>query len=377
MLQYLKQEAAKNFFSKIIHDTIGYYKIYDYLKYKIPTYISNDIINLDTIRDFWYSILGDQFKAKADGKYFAFSLGQKIKMKNVFLSDWIPKLPGKLWTIDGIQKLKESKNYALIEHINFGDSIVYDVLDPHGKYLRISAGFGSVRLNASIFNDPNQFYCLSLTDSEYWNVDYGIPVIINKSIYEEFLKYSKDGAPEVDLGGIVYINNPLPIKEIIYSAIGSEVDPKLISNLVNSQGLPKCFIYIPSLLMCKFKYNNSHPECTAWTSFNSKLEYKSGLWNINYTYSHFNPKKIGSIEKSIEFIENYVKEYGNGVILTDFDGKIPRLKAKNDLINDPAGKTKMIKDLYSNIKKTEIENISYFDLLEHTCRVLEQKRSRL
>jgi hypothetical protein len=88
-------------------------------------------------------------------------------------------------------------------------------------------------------------------------------------------------------------------------------------------------------LNIKLRTNNTHPNVVAWTTF----ETSQILDPLRFTYSTFNPNKKGSLEYSIEFIKNYVKDFGGTHILTDFDGQIPRLHSKVNLNDSSKLKT--------------------------------------
>ncbi|NLA48875.1 MAG: hypothetical protein GX876_05360 [Bacteroidales bacterium] len=73
--------------------------------------------------------------------------------------------------------------------------------------------------------------------------------------------------------------------------------------------------------------NNTYPDVVAWTIFKTINDYEP----LRFTYATFNPNKKGSLEYSIDFIKNYVTDFGGTRILTDFDGKIRRLNSSVDL----------------------------------------------
>jgi hypothetical protein len=265
-----------------------------------------------TSKDFWLDVLEEN----------KLSSGQIIKLSDFYLSEYVPKLPGKLWT-------KESKEELISidkEVIGTTKDGKINILSLDGKRKMINAGYGSVRLN------PNTegIYCtlLSAVSVESWFVDSGIPIVVSKSVYESFLRESKAGAPWIEeMEGILYINRDIPLLDKIPKAIGSSLSSETIDCLTSSINLPKCFIYVPSPMNIKLRTNDTYPNVVAWTTFKTTHDYEP----LQFTYATFNPNKKGSLEYSISFILDYVSKFGGTRILTDFDGKIRRLNSSVDL----------------------------------------------
>jgi hypothetical protein len=83
--------ASKTFFGQLYDDLIGYLKIYDYLKLK-KTNALGKTINMPSLESYWYSILGEKFSGGTNNKYFRLRIGDVIKIKDVFMTEWVPKL---------------------------------------------------------------------------------------------------------------------------------------------------------------------------------------------------------------------------------------------------------------------------------------------
>lgn len=304
-------EPTKYFFSRLIEDTLGYFSVYDFLKLKVKKIAEKPLV-YKTAKDFWVDVIA--------GKKV--SNGHVIKLKGFYLSEYVPKLPGKLWT-------KESKDELISGHkeviATTSDGKV-NILSLEGKRKIINAGYGSVRLKPN----TSGIYCslLSGVSEDCWFADSGIPIVVSKSVYDRFLTISKTGAPWIEeLEGILYLDQDIPLLDKIPRAIGSSLSEELIDCLISSINLPKCFVYVPSPLNIKFRTNDTHPDVVAWTTFKTRNENEL----FHYTYSTFNPNKEGSLEYSINFIENYVTNFSGVKILTDFDGKIRRFNSSVDL----------------------------------------------
>lgn len=304
-------ETKNFFFTRFLEDTLGYFSVYEFLKLKFKK-LKDDSVLFKTSKVFWETFLFEN----------RLSSGQIIKLKDFYLSDYVPRLPGKLWTKES--KEEQVSGYKEVIGTSLDRSV--NILSLEGKRKIIESGYGSVRL----MPNQNGIYCslLSAVSVDNWFADAGIPIVVSKSVYDEFIRTSKNGAPWIEeLEGILYTHRPLPLINNIPKAIGAKLSQETIDILTNSINLPKCFIYVPSTLNIKLKTNNTHPEVTAWTTFRS-TQSKDPL---RYTYSSFNPNKKGGIEHSIEFINNYVRDFNGTEILTDFDGKIRRFNSKVDL----------------------------------------------
>ena len=304
-------KTKKYFFSRLLEDTLGYFSVYDFLKLKFKQALNRSSI-FNNSKEFWDSILKDEL----------ISDGQIVKIKNFYLSDYFPKLPGKLWTPESKREIIEGNN-EIIATTTDGQ---VNVLSLEGKRKIINAGYGSVRLRPQ----TNGIYCtvLSAVSPDNWFADAGIPIVVSKSVYDEFIKKNIQGAPWIEeLEGILYLNRDISLFNNIPKAIGSSLSTETIDLLTNSPNLPKTFIYVPSPLNIKLRTNNTFPNVVAWTTFKTSNKNEP----LRFTYSTFNPNEKGSLEYSIEFINNYVRDFGGTTILTDFDGKIRRLNSKVDL----------------------------------------------
>jgi len=289
MWQEIGQETKKRFFGELLDDILGYWRIYDGLKLKFLSRIKN-AVEIKTENEFWYSILSDRYAGEIDGDYLPLRNGQIIKLKDFFISEWAPKLPGQAWTIQGSKDLIEA--YKRIDkRIKFNDKL-YSVLDPYGKEKVVSAGYGSIRLNPKIGSEDFYMY-MSLVTKRNWHCDLGIPLVVSKSVYNEFYKYAKYGAPWVEgMEGVLHFQEDLPFKIIIPHAIGARISEELEEVLRYKPFLPKCHVYVSSPLNIKFKLNDSHPNCTAWTMF----ETHSSREPYRYTYTKCDPNDNESIQ---------------------------------------------------------------------------------
>src|SRR5258708_609030 len=97
------EETKKRFLGSVLDDVIGYWRIYDRLKLKVLSATGDKRADFRSEAEFWYSILGDRFSGSIPTKYRAVRSGQVVRFRDFFVSEWVPKLPGRAWTIDGIE----------------------------------------------------------------------------------------------------------------------------------------------------------------------------------------------------------------------------------------------------------------------------------
>jgi hypothetical protein len=308
-------ETKKYFFKKLIDDTIGYYRIYDYLKARIKGFATGNIV-IESARTFWEKLNNNSTEIRHK---------QQVKLKDFYLTEWIPKMPGQIWTPEGRQNLSEG--FKLVEGFYEMEDRMYTVLGPVGKMRVISGGHGTVRLQHS----PNTdfFAVLNLVHIENWNCDYGIPVVVSKPVYEKFLQFRQnEGAPVVkELTGTLYLDERVPTIEKIPPAIGSKLDEQLIDLLSDQPSLRKTFIYVGSPMNIELLYNDSHPDAIAWTMFRTNINKEP----LRLTYCGFNPKDERSLLEAVGFINAYVANFDGTEILTDFDGITRRFISSSSL----------------------------------------------
>lgn len=318
-------ETKQHFFKKLIEDTIGYYRVYDFLKMKILTTLEKPREFLTT-ESFWRAILQQSFRNNNQNSE-PLKNGQIIKLKNFFLTEWTPKLPGRVWTNDGQTNLIEGIS-DVVGQMNIYQKI-YDVLGPEGKNKMMTGGYGTIRIKARTNND----FCmlLNVVSPDDWHCDYGIPLIVSKAVYDDYLKYThNEGAPWIEeLQGTLFLNNSLSDFQLISPAIGAKLENEINDLLTDMPNLQKCFIYVSSPLDIKMRYNQSHPEAIAWTMFRTNIAEEP----LRLTYSRFNPLNEDSTIEATEFINKYVLAFDGTEILTDFDGQKRRLISKSNLSN--------------------------------------------
>lgn len=338
----LNRAMTKQVVGTIYEDIVKYYGLYAFTKYKIKALI-NKPLHILSNEQFWSLLLRENFKESSAVEPKLLN-GQLLTFSNKFyLSEWAPKIPGKIWTKSSEKLVAEALDHQILDS-DWKWKKKYEVIfDEYGKKKAMEAGFGSVRINPSN-NQSEAFMYMSLTTADNWDIDSGIPIIVSKSVFEEYRNKSENnGAVEIGkLEGILIIDMDLPINSIISNAIGAQIDVKVIDILTKQPNLPKCFVYVPSTLGVNFKFNNSHPECTGWTlykkttnnesekNYNQRTDYEFGV-----TYNCFDPTKPESLIEAVDFMKDYISYNQGSEILTDFDGMMSNFESRLNLKENP------------------------------------------
>lgn len=324
----VRKEIVKRSFGRLFDDVVGYLNLYDFLKLKaIDLTGKSKAVSLNT---FWFSILGDRFASKTEKTFRTLKSGDSVKLKDVFLSEWIPKMPGQIWTSQGVAELREGQR-RIAGYARLKSGGYTAVIDPHGKEKSLSAGLGSVRMNPNM-RSASHCTCLGLVDLQNWQTDRALPVIVSRSAYKRFKKYSEYGAVWVkELQGVLHLNEDLPLKTFIPKAIGAELSQATEESLRFRPNLPKAFIYVSSPLSLKLGYHDAYPLTTAWTMFETRQPRNP----YRYTYFTFYPSTEENFSEATQFLRDYATNYDGKKIVTDYDGVVPRLEAAIPITSNP------------------------------------------
>lgn len=336
MMEKIAQEQAKRFFGRIWEDTLGYFRLYEFLKLRAAASVGRRRpVRVSSVAEFWHGILGDRFSSRSVN-YQSVRDGDIVKFRSGFLTEWAPKLPGQLWTTEGAAELRRGLKFVEGTR-QYGDEM-YTILDPYGKQRVLNAGHGSVRL-ATAAKDSDYFAYIALVDEDQWNSDYGVPIVISRSVYDVFRHHATNGAPAIkSLEGVVRTGSDLPLSQLIPHAIGAELSKASEESLRLRPGLPRCYVHVVSPLSIKFLYNDSHPDITAWTMYATRAAASTGRSrNPRYGYSYItlNPTIRGAHEEARIFLQHYAIDHGGIRLITDYDGVLPRLAAEIPLTKDP------------------------------------------
>jgi len=352
MIETIAAELALKFFGCVWEDTFGYLRLHEFLKLRASAVVSKRPLRISSVAEFWYGVLGDRFSTTSIN-YQPIHNGDLVRFRGGFLSEWVPKLPGQLWTAEGSVDL--AIGLMSVEGTRrYGDDM-YTILDPYGKSKVLNAGHGSVRLARSS-GPSDHFACLALVDEDRWNCDYGVPIIVSRQVFEEFERHAGSGSPAIrSLEGVVRTGSDLPLSQLIPRTIGGELSKASEESLRLRPGLPRCYVHVVSPLSVKFLYNDSHPDITAWTMYATRAAQRTSRSReprYGYSYVTLNPLFSGAHEEAAQFLRHYAMDHRGVRLVTDYDGVVPRLAAEIPLTRNPISKTpKAVKKLGRGIDR--------------------------
>lgn len=344
MMREIATDATKRFFGQIWDDFLGYMHVYEYVKLKAAR-LTGKSISVPSLASFWFSILGDRYGGDRDNKYLELRNGDVLRFRDVFLADWAPKIPGKAWTLEGVEAYADASQHP--DGYLEVDQKFYAVLPPEAKEEVVAAGYGSIRI-ARRTRDTDHFMYMSLVDKDKWHCDLGIPVVVSRQVYEQFYRYASHGSPWLrEIEGVLHLDEDLPFAQLVPKAIGSLLSPEAESTLRYRAGIPRCYLHVVSPLSVSPTYNDSHPTVTAWAQFQCTRQSRAPY---RFTYIMCDPSSHESVETAIAFIQRYVKQYDGTKIITDFDGQRPRLEATIPLTVSPIRSSKSRKEVMSLVR---------------------------
>jgi hypothetical protein len=263
-------------------------------------------------------------------------LNDVVKLTGFQLAEWFPRAPGTWWTEQG-RAMRE----AASEHIEAFTARGHasTVYSPKGKYMMVSGGVGTNRLLPHA-GESGKYRVLCATSSGICNA--GIPVVLLEDVYEAIEEPlgEKQGL-EVDLTGRL-TELPFSDTEFVLPARGSPLEDTLREYLASTLHVPRYVLLVESSLLVKKYISDFGLRAAAWTLYAQEAE--EGL-RPSFTFSSFDPRDLGGIERSVDFINEYVRSYGGKIIFTDFDEHVRRLEARHSLAEIMNGPSAVSADL--------------------------------
>ncbi len=303
---------AKMVLEPLVGGIKGYFNLPTYLKIK-KGQLFGRMTEYTTEKQFWRDAIGPYFYQKAERKL---NSGHLIKLKNFIITEWFPRCPGIMWTQEGQKNQQIATKYYTTRH-EF-DNASKGIFLPAGKSKMILGGFGSIRLAKT---DDRDYHVLCATSSGI--CDGGIPLVVTTNVYDQIKEELFDnGAILATLEGI-YSEVPIDWGTTVMSSPSSdELVTKLRYQLSNSLHIPRnCLLVESRLQLGKIsKIQGKSVRATAWTLYKDWMGY-------SFTYSNFDPRNEDTILRSVQFIEEYVAYFGGKKMLTEFDGKIRRIRS--------------------------------------------------
>jgi hypothetical protein len=330
----LETKIAAQLIGRTVEDLSRYMGVYQHMK-QLFAKVSGTAAEIRSPYAFWQDVLADRFVDGPSDRPHLVS-GQTVTLNDFFLSEWAPKMPGQVWTDIGAQTYQDALKRVGNE-LRIGERL-YQTLLPFGKQSVIQAGYGSIRLNPTCNPDSGHMF-MSATTADHWHCDLGIPIVVSRAVYTDFLRYAQDGAPWMKrASGTLVLNRDLPFQQVVPQAIGNQLSAETQDLLTKWPMLPKCYVHLGSPMAVQFCYNDSHPDCTAWSMYELTDEaqrYNAIKVNHQFTYTRFDPSQEDDVHEAVAFLQEYARSHGAARFITDFDGQVPRLQATIPLDADP------------------------------------------
>jgi len=275
-----------------------------------------DILNLSFIKDivrFAYRHTGYDYKQYRDNASLWSDIqrglvreGQRLKLSNFHVTEWIPYAPGRYFLPESVQARAQAQRFFSWSRREYL---------PLGKRDMIIGGIGSVRLKARVI-DGQQYYFIGASSTGISHQ--GIPLIVNDSEYR-----SVADCLIANGGCCANINGRL------------KVMPPEISIIHYSKNIPKYFVHAsrigllrpsppdillvtPSVLYSGSDYYYDDARSKYFELDGIKSEFRKG-----WAFCSFNPSDgVHAINAAAEWLNNYAKRYSeteSDPILSDFD----------------------------------------------------------
>jgi hypothetical protein len=229
---------------------LGYLHLWTWLDQKITHQLSGrPQRTFDSVSDFWGSALAEDI-----------SPGDRVRFKEAFVTDWIPRSPGRIWH-GGCDK-------ATLEHLRkgvgfFSESLLQQRTGYHEPLGVIRLPFGEDVLN---------YAALSITTADCWCCDLGIPLMVSSSVYDSYLsKRNRHAAVEATIEGIIQFGKTPLLHRDLLRSIGSSVSEEFLDSIITGASLPGIYISIASPLSVSFRSHDTHPPGFLWAIDRSRL----------------------------------------------------------------------------------------------------------
>jgi len=218
---------------------------------------------------------------------------QNIVLEKFNVMEWIPRSPGLYHTEHAMVDRRRAIHHITNE---FGKDIVFE---PYGKDQMIRGGVGCLRILPKDLGDTTlRFLCATNSGKAHR----GFIIAMKEDIFSKVIESVQEkGAFTAKLKGEIRFlfekRNDIP--------------------MYWNEKIPRVYLLIDDVSdIGKPEPDNSLDVTAAVTFENDDFRYPL------FTYSHFDPTKEGDIDRCVKWIEErYVREYQNGIVLTDFDEK--------------------------------------------------------
>lgn len=241
---------------------LKYLHLSAWLDQRVTSLISNrSMCAFTSVEHFWRHISEETL-----------SEGDRVRFKEAFLTEWIPRSPGGMWFDKSNRKHLDDQRKG---HRQASLSIIGSTMSPVGV---IRLPFGTSK---------EEYAALSLTTIDSWYCDLGIPLVVSSSVYDSFLtRRVRGNAVEGEVEAILCFGNLPLLKPELLSSLGSDINRDFLLSLTSRPGLPNVYLKIVSPLDVKLRSHNTHPLGFLWC-----IDREVRNEDVRYIYSESELKK--------------------------------------------------------------------------------------
>lgn len=245
--------------------------------------------------DFWADVLGGKLRGR-----------RVVDLQEFAVTEWIPRSPGLYHTNDGRLSREEAQRclYPLSAHereqYNRTDPQAGDVYTTNGKRGMISGGLGCLRLRDKVTENGRLWF---MGASSSFVAHEGILIGVNEADYHRIIDaVSERGALLCNLTG--YLEFVPSTLDALYSGYAE---------------VPMTYVHIERLTPLPGHPRERQPLASAAVTFRSKRQEWSWDEVFESAYIDFTPGRIGSLDRRLPWLQHYVENMYDGIVVTDFD----------------------------------------------------------
>jgi len=297
--------AIKKGLNGIINSLITYLHIDKVLYRNLRSFLSSrNLIEFKSVEKFWNHIKEERLEP-----------GTRIRIVNGFITEWLPRLPGATF-FDPVMSFINDTNLNKPRK-----RMIYESSP--------TSPLGVIRLPFQE-SDKLNYAALSVTTVDSWCCEFGIPIVVTDSVYDEYIKYrNKKYAVEGTIEGILEFGQIPILNSKLLANLGSNLEEDFIKILTTPLNLSNVFLRVVSPIDVLFRVNDSHPSGFLWGILrkqiaNDNIKYKltaaqTDLFDrehIDYRINEFKNGGPGILNQLNVSEEKYV-------MLTEFDLRRP------------------------------------------------------
>ncbi|CUS39454.1 hypothetical protein COMA1_80030 [Candidatus Nitrospira nitrosa] len=247
----MKEDTAK----ALAGSFLTYLHLPSWLDQRIKSLLSGRApVDFISISQFCRALYGEELHA-----------GDRVRFKQAFVSEWVPRLPGELWFKDfSGQTISHKERMSGRIYKGKGYPKPEELTDIRWMASSPDRPVGVVRY--PFHTDNTTFATMSLTTLDYWSCDLAVPLVVSSSVYDAFVRARQPlQAVEATIEGVLQFAAIPSLDAGMISAIGAQVDQGFLRSVVTPLDAPSVFLSIVSPLDVRFRTNDTHPSGTLWT----------------------------------------------------------------------------------------------------------------